>query len=143
MKVSDLLDLGGGLMPEAELTAFLYRKVQEQETMITVPLQRVGDHLLFSLDPLLQEGDLVAIDAIPEFTRATDDYHIEGEVAHPGSYPVYEHDKTTPKSLYQALTEAGGIVVHGYVPASSLYRKRKPPFKPISARKMWRLRWRI
>ena len=43
---------------------------------------------------------------------------------HPGSYPVYASDKTHPRSLYAALTEAGGLLPSSYVPGIVLYRKR-------------------
>ncbi len=124
MKVSDLLDLGGGLKPEAELNAYLYRRVDGQETVVKVPLQRVDETIMLAQDPLLQPDDLVTIQAIPEFARLDDIYHIEGEVHHPGSYPVYASDKAHPRSLYQALTEAGGLLPTSYVPGIVLYRQR-------------------
>ncbi len=124
MKVSDLLDLGCGLMPEAELKAYLYRRVNGKETMIAIPLQRDGDKVTVVNDPLLEADDLVTIRAIPEYAKITDSYHIEGEVSQPGSYPVYASDKAHPRTLYEALTEAGGVLPTGYIPGIVLYRKR-------------------
>ena len=58
------------MKPEAELNAYLYRRVNGQETVVKIPLQREDDKILLAQDPLLQADDLVTIQAIPEFRQA-------------------------------------------------------------------------
>lgn len=124
MKVSDLLDLGCGLLAEAELTAYLYRRVQGKETVTPIPLRKDGEKILVTRDTALQADDLVTLKADPDYARATDTFRIEGEVAHPSSYPVFEQGRSHPCTLYQALARAGGLLPNAYAPGIVLYRKQ-------------------
>ena len=124
MKVSDLLDLGCGLMSEAESQVFLHRRVNGKDTVTTLAVQRNDDKLLLPIDPVLAPDDLVTVRALPEYSKLTDSFHIEGEVSHPGSYPVYPGLKSQPNTVYKALLQAGGVLPTGFVQGIVLYRKR-------------------
>ncbi len=124
MKVSDLLDLGCGLMPEAESQAFLHRRVNGKELVTPLAIQRNDDKLMLPIDPVLAPDDLVTVRSLPEYSKLTDSFHIEGEISHPGSYPVYPGLKSQPNTVYKALLQAGGVLPTGFVQGIVLYRKR-------------------
>lgn len=124
LKLSDLLHLAGGLKPEADNTIDIYRMEGDKVSTISCKTTIVDGKPAFNIDPLLASNDLVSVRGNASFVKTTETITIDGEVNHPGAYPAYERTKQTPKTLYEILTKAGGILPDAYPAGIVLYRQQ-------------------
>lgn len=122
MKLSDLLHLAGGLKPDARPQIDIYRIENGVARTETIPVRFQNDVAVPERDVLLQARDLVSVQGNADFTSVTETITIEGLVAHPGVYPAYNENRRQPKTFYQALKEAGGLLPEAYPNGIVLYR---------------------
>ena len=59
------------------------------------------------------------------YVKRMETVSLEGEVAKPGAYPVWETTSHHAKTLYQALAQAGGLTAGAYPAGVILYRQRE------------------
>lgn len=123
MKLSDVLHLVGGLKPEAEPTVYLFRLSGERVLSQPYPItfDERGQPKL-AVDPLLQTNDLVSVRGNAMYVSTTETVQVGGEVLYPGTYPVYDGTRQKPKTLYDVLTQSGGLLTDAYPAGIILYR---------------------
>ena len=105
-RVSDLLALAGGLRPEAALDQAQIQGGKEFQRPEAVPV-RVSEALASngtSADPLLRPGDVLYVPAVAHYLKQ-DFVIVEGEVTHPGPYPI--EDGVT--KIRTVLERSGGF----------------------------------
>lgn len=103
MRVSDLLFTCGGALPEAGKTAELARcdgSGASRVISVSLPITAGTDG-----DPVLQDRDVVTIQAVNPFRRKPEVVYITGEVAKPGPYALASENE----KLADVLARAGGL----------------------------------
>ncbi len=119
-RLSDVLDLALGLRTDADLQqVMVQRYVGASGTEnIMLDISGIGMHPDCKDNILLQNGDIVVIKSIAE-------YHpefyikIEGEVAHPGVYPIKNNETT----LLEILEMSGGPTEQADLTRATVERK--------------------
>lgn len=116
MRVSDLVFAGGGVtdsvyLDKAEMTRYTVEKGE----------RRVSEHFEVNLaaalrgeagaNVLLQPYDVLTVRRLSNW-KAAEEVVIEGEVKHPGKYPIEEGEQ-----LSSLLSRVGGITERAYLPA--------------------------
>ena len=122
MKLSDLLHLSGGLKPDAKPQIDIYRVENGVARTETIPVKFQDQIAIPEKDTVLQARDLVSVQGNSDFLNVTETISIEGLVSHPGVYPAYKENRRQPKTFYQAIVEAGGLLPEAYAPGIVLYR---------------------
>ena len=100
-RLTDILSLAGGVLPEGADTVTLVRTADGKSQRLEVDLRslfKAGD---FSDNPVIAAGDSIYVDRAPKF-------YVYGEVNKPGVYRV-EKDMT----LMQAISVGGGLTERG------------------------------
>jgi len=118
MRLSDLIFAAGGITPGAgefiEIAkARCFEKTAIQRIKLTDFQERKPD-----ANPLLDDGDVVAISKKKSFIEKPRYVVIKGEVNNPGTY-VLEDEKTT---ISQLIERAGGITDEAYLPGAIFNR---------------------
>ncbi len=122
MKLSDLLHLAGGLKPDARPKLDIHRVENGTVRTETIPVKFQDNIAVPERDFVLAPRDLVSVQGNADFINVTETVTIEGLVLHPGAYPAYNGTRRHPKTLFQALTEAGGLLPEAYPTGIVLYR---------------------
>lgn len=124
LRVSDALTLAGGLKPDAQPTVDVFRQEGETVNKTSYAVHIVDGRIQLDVDPFLHANDLVSVQGNSSYVKVTDTVMIEGEVKLPGTFPVYDGTRQTPKTLYQALAQAGGLLPDAYAAGVVLYRQQ-------------------
>ncbi|HVF10128.1 MAG TPA: SLBB domain-containing protein, partial [Abditibacteriaceae bacterium] len=124
MKLSDLLHLAGGLKPDAQPKVDLYRVADGKANTITIPVKMVDGLARPTTDVVLEPSDLISVQGNASYFDITETITVAGKVQHPGAYPAYQGSRQNSKSLYEAITEAGGLLPDAYPAGIILYRKQ-------------------
>jgi len=125
MKLSDLLFLAGGLREDANPALDVYRVDGEKAHATTYAMKKdAAGNAVLTEDPLLQGNDLISVQGNAAYVKRMETVTIEGEVAKPGAYPVWENASHNAKTLYQALAQTGGLTSDAYPAGVILYRQR-------------------
>lgn len=121
MKVSDLVRMAGGLLPQADGRVMVMRGQTSgaPETLYVdaTPLKTGGT---LSDDPVLREGDTVAVQSIGGFSVEAQFAEIRGRVAKPGVYPLIGPDGAKLR-VTDLLTLAGGLLPDAYPEMAAVY----------------------
>jgi protein involved in polysaccharide export with SLBB domain len=115
-KVTDLVELAGGLLPGAELDSVQFTRFDADGIAEVLEL-----NLSSSTDsgPELKPGDLVLVrNARSRSNRMT--VFVKGEAVYPGEYPI-TYGKT---SLSEVIEMAGGFSRYAFKEGTQLWRKR-------------------
>ena len=122
--VTDLVQLGLGLLPRAiPEAATLARQSLNGASMDTlhVDLRAIAERRVPNIQ--LQPGDRLVIPEARE-ERTASFISVEGEVAHPGKYPITRENT----KLSDAIRVAGGFTIEAYLPGSALLRSNGPAY---------------
>lgn len=122
MRVSDLIGMAGGLLPEAtgEATIIHGQTAGLPRTeKIDVSPMRSGDPP--DPDPVLAEGDAVAIQGHGGFQTNAEVATVIGQVASPDVFPIRRDEKGRVMRLSELLQEAGGLLPTAYPEMATLY----------------------
>jgi polysaccharide biosynthesis/export protein len=122
LRVSDLLELAGGLKRSAD------RKTADLTSYNTSgPNAAKGEHQEINLEaalrgtrtqnPILKDGDVLTIKELPSWNDVGASVTIRGEVRHPGTYGIFPGDR-----LSSVLERAGGFLPTAYPQAAVLER---------------------
>jgi len=122
LRVSDLVGLAGGLKRSADTgSADLTRYA------VQGPDPKIGEHREVSLEaaldgkrsqnPLLHDGDVLTVKAIPGWDDIGASITLRGEVKHPGTYGIAPGER-----LSSVLERAGGFLPTAYPQAAVLER---------------------
>lgn len=104
MRVSDLLLVAGGRLPEAAGTAEVARCDKNgASTVGKVDLTALSTSE--ESDLLLQDGDVVTLPSVNPFLRAPEVVYVTGEVLHPGPYAMIREDER----ISDLIARAGGV----------------------------------
>jgi protein involved in polysaccharide export with SLBB domain len=125
MRLSDLLDISGGLKPEALHEVKIYRQNGESVDINTFTIDMSSGRPMLPVDPMLQTKDLVSVLGNSQYVSVTETVSVTGEVRNPGAYPAFaEGIKNKPVTLYELLTQAGGTLDESYPAGIMLYRRQ-------------------
>jgi polysaccharide biosynthesis/export protein len=125
MKVSDLIYAAGGLRPGAgpgiELTPGRFEGTPKPQR-----LQLVGDPEKFSVqpDPVLGEGDSVAVLGRGDFKQTADQVFLQGKVHSPGTYTIKRSASQGHYTVLDLLDEGGGLLDDANPNGIVVYRSR-------------------
>ncbi len=128
MRVSDLLFIAGGLLPEASDMA----EVSHAQPDGTLQLNKVKLNPLTpgsQEDLLLQDGDVVSVPSLSAALRSPMTVTVAGEVARPGTYTIDPH-KTR---LADVISRAGGLTPSADT-KSLVFLRKKESFQEASQR---------
>ncbi len=124
-RVSTALLFAVGLTPLADSTkAFIMRTEDDGKTVITVPLSLRDFTPNSAADIILKRGDRVVVQEKENLLR---DKHVvvEGEVRHPGTYPIARDSAM----LSAILAQAGGFTPYASLTSAAIFRNVKPDKK--------------
>lgn len=119
MRLSDLLKLAGGTLPDASDSVEITNarvSIQAQRTKV-----RISDALGGSDDPALKDGDLVTIASRTDIQLTPKKIILMGAVAQPGPYAV---NGSTDK-LSDLIARAGGFAPNAYPEGAQFFRDPK------------------
>ncbi len=139
MKLSDALALSGGLNVSAEPKVMIFRVLNGETKSMDYVVKTNQNSYSLDVDPILENKDLITVRGNSELVTMTETITIEGNVLHPGTYPAYAGNRLNAKSLYQLITEAGGIMANGYPAGLLLYRPNSSIQNTEQKREMDRL----
>lgn len=108
MKIRDLIQLAGGLMPNVSDTIELARARVPEGT--PPQIFRVEDVLAGNVDPELAPGDLLTIPTRSDFQMSTRTVVILGEVKRPGPYSI----NSTSDTITDIIDRAGGLTSNAF-----------------------------
>jgi protein involved in polysaccharide export with SLBB domain len=121
MKLSDLIRLAGGLLPDASGQATIIRG-QTSGASETLPVEvaslKSGDTL--ANDPVLHEGDTVAVQSVGGFSVEGRFAEVRGQVANPGVYPLID-EQGRKLRLTDLIGRAGGLLPAAYPEMAAVY----------------------
>lgn len=116
MKVSDLLNLAGGLLPEASDKIIISRVKDGKRTEnIEIPYSKI---LNKEEDIILEDRDIVSVRAVGGYLRKPETVRIEGEVKYPGVYAISENE-----TLYSLIKRAGGLTENAFLEGAIFKRE--------------------
>jgi|GEM_PF-1037516 len=122
MRVSDLLFMAGGLLPEAGDTGELARSTGAATEVTRVALQ--AGNAAKDPDILLKDRDVLTVPAINSYLRTPPVVYLTGEVARPGPYALSDNNE----KLSDIIKRAGGLTndadLHGM-----LFLRQKDSFE--------------
>jgi protein involved in polysaccharide export with SLBB domain len=126
MRVSDLIRMAGGLLPEATGEATIIHGqtagLAETEEIDVSPLKR-GEPL--DADPLLVEGDTLAVRGEGGFKTNAEVAGVIGQVASPDVFPVRLGQEGRLMRLSDLLEAAGGLLPAAYPEMATLYHSEE------------------
>ena len=125
MKISDLIFAAGGLQPGAGPTIELTHGHFEGRPQ-TVHLQLIGDPDSYRVVPdlLLADNDSVGVSGRGEFKTQADLVHLQGRVQRPGSYAIKTEAGGQGYTVWDLLTEGGGLLEDANPDGIVVYRRR-------------------
>ncbi len=122
MRLSDLIRMAGGLLPEATGEATIIHGqttgLSKTETIDVSPMKHDD---LPDPDPVLAEGDVVAIQGQGGFRTDAEVAAVIGQVASPDVFPIRRDDNGRVMRLSELLEEAGGLLPTAYPEMGTLY----------------------
>jgi protein involved in polysaccharide export with SLBB domain len=125
MKLSDLVRLAGGLLPEADGKVSIIRG-QTPGASETVDVDgaalKAGGAL--ADDPVLQEGDTVAVQSVGGFSVEGQFAEVRGRVARPGVYPLIGDDGSKLR-VSELVDRAGGLLPDAYPEMAAVYHTER------------------
>lgn len=114
MRLSDLLQESGGLMPNhGNLIEITHARVVENTGRRQIPIVDNAP----ANDVLLEDGDLVTIPGRSDIDMRPRKVIIVGEVAKPGAYPISRTDR-----LSDVVARAGGLMPDAFAEGAQFYR---------------------
>lgn len=119
MRLSDLIQLAGGLLPEAATRAEI---AKARQPVGTPPLEVNLEETLKgaeSHNPLLADGDIVTIRARGDFRLKPVTVYLRGAVKEPGPYTLHK----TVERVSELIQRAGGLLQNAYPQAARLLRR--------------------
>ena len=120
MRVSDLVFISGGLLPEAARELEVARHAGNGENDVTAV--DVANLLSGSEgDVLLADGDVVTVPAVNSYVRSPQIVYVKGEVTNPGPYPLRSRHET----ITSVIERAGGLTDLANVRGALFLRQRE------------------
>jgi len=120
-RLSDLIGMAGGLLPEATGEVSLIRgqtaDAAQVET-VDVSALKAGD--VPANDPLLREGDTVSVNSVGGFHIDAQFAQVRGQVAHPGAFPLLRPDGKKLR-LSDLVGLGGGLLPAAYPEMAAVY----------------------
>ncbi len=125
MRVSDLIFAAGGLMPGAGPNLQLTRGHFEGDPD-PIRLIMTGEPDDFDIEPdmLLEADDSVTVMGRGEYNRAADVVFLKGRVNSPGAYPIVEGRNGGRYTIWDLITEGGGLLEDANRGGIVVYRRR-------------------
>ncbi|MBM3500909.1 MAG: hypothetical protein FJX74_19805, partial [Armatimonadetes bacterium] len=125
LRLSDLIGLAGGLTPDAggAVTIIKGQTAGASETVaVDVAALKAGRPL--PQDPLLREGDTVAVQSVGGFSVEGEFAEVRGRVARPGVYPLIGADGRRLRAS-EVLALAGGPLPDAYPEMACVYHTER------------------
>ncbi len=111
MRVSDLIFAAGGLLPGAGPVIKLSRgRFEGAPEPVRLVLNGELDDCEVTPDLLLADDDSVTVTGRGEFKRTADVVFLEGRVERPGAYPITSGPEDEPYTVWDLLSDGGGIL---------------------------------
>lgn len=125
MRVSDLIFAAGGIAPGAGPQLQLTRGHYEGRPQ-PVSLVLTGEPRNFIVEPdmLLSDDDSVTVTGRGDFRQQAEVVFLRGRVEQPGAYPVVEGPGGEPYTVWDLVTEGGGLLDDASLGGMVVYRRR-------------------
>lgn len=111
MRVRDLIELAGGLLPEASSAGELARTSPTGKTeILKLNISGILSDPEHPDNLVLEDRDLVTIQQWGDYLRRPDSVKVEGELKNPGVYALSKENET----LYDLIRRAGGLTEEAF-----------------------------
>jgi protein involved in polysaccharide export with SLBB domain len=125
MKVSDLIFAAGGVKPGGGPIVELIRgRFEGSPEPVKLQLAGEGETLMVTPDEVLRTDDSVAVMGRGDFSRTARMVFLQGRVASPGSYALKRRDPQVGYTVYDLLTDGGGLLEDAFPNGLVVYRRR-------------------